>query len=137
MSAHLAARQDAQAVLFSFANRARFAMLRHSAKARSTDNPLLQPAKTMNTTQRFTLNPDYKAEQFDEEVLLYSVSAGQGVYLNETAFLVWEMCARGLSVAEMAAQLEAAYPEQQEVIGEELATALDSLLKNGIIHPAA
>jgi hypothetical protein len=112
-------------------------MLRHSAKACSSDNPLLQPAKTMNTTQRFSLNPDYKAEQFDEEVLLYSISAGQGVYLNETAFLVWEMCARGLSAAEMATQLEAAYPEQQEVIGEELAAALDSLLKNGIIHPAA
>lgn len=111
-------------------------MLRHSVKACSVDNPLFQTAKTMNTTQRFTLNPDYKAEQFDNEVLLYAVSAGQGVYLNETALLVWEMCGRGLSAAEMAAQLEAAYPEQQEVIGDELAAALDSLLENGIIHPA-
>jgi hypothetical protein len=90
----------------------------------------------MNVMRRFALNPDYKAERFDDEMLLYAVAAGQGVYLNETAFLVWEMCGRGLSAEEMAAQLEAAYPEQQAVIREELAAALASLLENGIIHPA-
>lgn len=90
----------------------------------------------MNAVRRFILNPDYQAERFDDEVLLYAVSVGQGVYLNETAFLVWELCGCGLSEEEMAVQLEAAYPEQQAVIRDELAAALRSLLANGIIRPA-
>ncbi|WP_417908573.1 PqqD family protein [Candidatus Electronema sp. PJ] len=90
----------------------------------------------MDNTQRFTLNQDYKVEQFEDEILLYAVTTGKGVYLNETACLVWEMCGKGLAVGEMIALVTEAYPEQQAVIPKDISTAIQMLLANGIVYPA-
>ncbi len=44
----------------------------------------------MENTQKFTLNPEFTVEKFDNEILLYAISKSKGVYLNETAYLVWD-----------------------------------------------
>ena len=90
----------------------------------------------MKDSQKFILNHDFKAEQFDNEILLYAISNSKGVYLNETAYLVWEMCGKGHSVIEIISLLEEAYPQQKATIREDSLTAIESLIDNGVLIPA-
>lgn len=87
----------------------------------------------MENSQVFTLNPEFKVEKFDDEILLYAVAKSQGVYLNETGYLVWEMCGKGHSVEEIIAILEQAYPQQKTTIGNDIITAIESLVDNGAL----
>ena len=81
----------------------------------------------MDRTQKFAPNPDFSVEKFDNEILLYAVSGGNGVYLNETAWLVWEMCGKGHSVDEIITLLEEAYPEHKDSISDDVITAIESM----------
>ena len=88
---------------------------------------------TIRLTQKFVLNPDFQTEEFDDEILLYSVSTGNGAYLNETACLVREMAGKGHSVKEMICLLEETFPEQKAVIADDLVAAVESLLAKGAL----
>ncbi len=90
----------------------------------------------MDDSQKFTLNSKFKVETFDNEILLYAVSNSKGIYLNETAYLVWEMCGKGHSVDEIITLLKEAYPEQRDTIREDVIAALESLVENGALIPA-
>ena len=90
----------------------------------------------MNDSRKFTLNTEFKVEVFDNEILLYSVSNSKGVYLNDTACLVWEMCGKGHSVEESIAILEEAYPEQKGTIRENVIAAVEALVENGALITA-
>lgn len=87
----------------------------------------------MDPSQRFSQNRDFSVEKFDHEILLYSVSSTTGVHLNETAFLVWQLCGQGKSSAEIIELLEAAYPHEKVNIREDVTVALSSLLECGAI----
>lgn len=87
----------------------------------------------MTDSTRFDLNPQYSVEKFDDEILLYGVSTEKGIYLNETAYLIWEMCSRELSTGEMITLLEQTYPAQKGLIREDVLTTLESLLKTGAL----
>ena len=89
----------------------------------------------MKNTQKFTLNPDFATEVFEDEILLYAVATGKGVYLNKTAGLVREMCGNGLTVEEIIALLIEAFPEQQEDVGNDIQTAVQALLTHkALLH---
>lgn len=90
----------------------------------------------MEDTRQYTINPDFKEEKFDNEILLYSVLSGKGVYLNETAYLIWQMCGKGLAVKEIIALLEEEYPSQRDVIGDDVLKTIDSLVDDGVIVAA-
>ncbi len=84
----------------------------------------------MDITQKFSPNSDFSVEKFDNEILLYAVSGGNGVYLNETAWLVWKMCGKGHSVEEIISLLEEAYPEHKDDISTDVITAVESMTGN-------
>ncbi len=90
----------------------------------------------MEDTRVFAINPDYKEEKFDNEILLYSVFSGKGVYLNETAYLVWQMCGKGLTVKEIIALLEEEYHSQLDVIRDDVLQTIDALVDEGVIVAA-
>ncbi|MCI5122499.1 MAG: PqqD family protein [Candidatus Electrothrix sp. AUS4] len=87
----------------------------------------------MQNSRKFTLHPDFTTEAFDDEILLYAVSTGKGVYLNRTAGLVLELCASGHSVEEIITLLEDAFPEQKEDIRRDVETAVEALLEHGAL----
>lgn len=87
----------------------------------------------MNTPEKFQLNQEFKVEKFDNEILLYAVSNTKGIYLNETAYLVWEMCGKGKSFEDIVATLQKAYPEAEAVIREDVHSAVQSLLENKVL----
>lgn len=79
------------------------------------------------------INSDFKLERFDNEILLYSVIDSTAVYLNETAFLVYGMCASGQSIGEIITLLEEAYPEQKDTIRQDVLSSLEQLIDNGAV----
>ena len=87
----------------------------------------------MNTPEKFQLNKEFKVEKFDNEILLYAVSNTRGIYLNETAYLVWEMCGKGKSFEEIVDTLQQAYPEAAAAIREDVQAAVQSLLENKVL----
>jgi len=87
----------------------------------------------MEFSQEFTVNPAFKVEKFDNEILLYAVSSTKGIYLNETAYLVWEMCSQDNSIEEIIVLLEEAYPGQNDTIRMDVLAAVESLVENGAL----
>jgi hypothetical protein len=88
----------------------------------------------MTDSRTFVVNPDFQVERFENEILLYAVSGGKGIYLNETAYLVWQLCRDGYSPAQVVALLEEKYPEQREAIGRDVDSAVRSLLECGALQ---
>lgn len=91
----------------------------------------------MKDSQSFTPNPAFTLEDFDNEILLYSVASTKAVYLNKTALLVYHLCAEGLNVGEIVAQLEGAYPEQRGSIRDDVISALSQLVDSEALLPHA
>ena len=87
----------------------------------------------MKNPQKFTLNPDFTTEEFEDEILLYAVATGKGVYLNKTAGLVREMCGRGQTVEEIIDLLETTFPEQKNNLRKDIQAAVQSLLEHGAL----
>jgi len=87
----------------------------------------------MKFSQKFTVNSAFKIEKFDNEILLYAVSSTKGVYLNETACLVWEMCSQDHTIEEIITLLEEAYPLQKVAIHEDVVAAIESLVNYGAL----
>lgn len=87
----------------------------------------------MNTFSTLSPNPEYRVEKFDDEILLYAMSSTKGVYLNDTAHLVWELCGQGKSVDEIIAILQGAYPEHKEEIRADVFSAVESLLDHNAL----
>lgn len=87
----------------------------------------------MEFLQKFIVNPAFKVEKFDNEILLYAVSSTKGIYLNETAYLVWEMCSQDNSIEEIIVLLEEAYPGQNDTIRMDVLAAVESLVENGAL----
>ena len=78
----------------------------------------------------YRVNPEFKVEKFDNEILLYAISNTTGIYLNETAYLVWKMCESGTSIEEIITFLEDAYPEQRNAIHKDVISAVTSLTES-------
>ena len=89
----------------------------------------------MDNSRKLTLNPDFTTEAFDDEILLYAVSTGKGVYLNKTAGLVLELCGNGHSVDEIITLLEEAFSEQQHDIRQDVENTVTTLLEHGALLP--
>ena len=78
-------------------------------------------------------NAELKLERFDNEILLYSITDTQAIYLNETAFLVYGMCGSGQSIGQIITLFEDAYPEQKVTIRSDVINALEHLIANRAI----
>lgn len=77
------------------------------------------------------LNPDYRLEKLDSEILLYSLSGTKAVYLNETAGLIWEICDGNRTVEEIIVLLAQSYPQQKAQIRPDVIATIQALIENG------
>jgi len=87
----------------------------------------------INDSQIPALNPEFILEQFDNEILLYSVAGTKAVYLNETGYLVWGLCGENRTIGKIIALLEEAYPEQMQYIRDDVITVINNLAENRVI----
>ena len=88
----------------------------------------------MNDEQKPVVNTSYTVEKFDNEILLFSETGNQAVYLNDAAYAVWLLCKENMSVGQMINSLEEVYPDQSEQIRNDVLAALETLQANGVIN---
>lgn len=91
----------------------------------------------MEYSQKFLVDHRFAVEVFDHEILLYAVSCSSGIYLNESAYLVWELCGKGLTIGEIVSLLEERYPQQGTVICKDVIAAIESLVGCGALIVAS
>ena len=80
------------------------------------------------------VNSEFSVEKFDDEILLYSESGTNAIYLNDTAHVVWLLCQEKMNVKEMVSYLEQQFPDQKEKIREDVIAALNTLHLNGVVE---
>ncbi len=90
----------------------------------------------MNLSVSYIQNPAYHTEEFDNEVLLYSLEQDDGIYLNQTAYIIWSLFKERHSTQELIALLQTTYPTQKETIGNDIIDAVTALHSYGAIIPA-
>lgn len=76
----------------------------------------------------------FQLERLDESVLLYHPGLTKTMRLNETAAVLWELCDGEHSVGDIADMLADAYPDQAEVIAEDVSVAVRSLADEGAVR---
>ena len=79
------------------------------------------------------INPEFQVEKFDNEILLYTPTDTKAVYLNETAYLIWQICGGERTVGDIIQLLEEEYPGQKDVIRNDVIAALQTLVDSGAI----
>jgi hypothetical protein len=88
----------------------------------------------MNDEQKPVINSGYSVEKFDDEILLYTETEAQAVYLNDAAYAVWLLCKEEMSVGQMIQYLEEVYTGHKEQIRNDVVSALETLQSNGVIE---
>lgn len=88
----------------------------------------------IDLSQQFSPSEEYVVEVFDQEILLYATTKSSGVYLNETAYLVWQLCGEGKSAGQIISLLEKNYPEETSAIHSDVISAISSLVECGALR---
>jgi hypothetical protein len=78
--------------------------------------------------------PDFIVEPLEGELLLYHLDEQKVLYLNQTAYLIWQLIDGKRSVGDILGLLSAAYPESKEQITVDLDDTLKLFLENGCIE---
>jgi len=79
-------------------------------------------------------SPSAQAQKFDSEVVVYCQQRKKAIYLNETASLVWQLCDRTRTVADIVELISQNYPEQAEEVRGNVFEAIESLWLEGAIR---
>jgi len=87
----------------------------------------------MNIKSKPEVNLAYTVEKFDDEILLYTEAGTQGVYLNDAAYVVWQLCKEDLTIEQIIEYLEDSYPGQKDQIKDDIIAALNTLESNNVI----
>ena len=90
----------------------------------------------MDLNSKPVVNPSFVAENFDGEILIYNETGTTAFYLNDAANAVLQLCREDLTVGEIIAYLQEAYPEHESTIGDEVIRVLESLVSNEVIELA-
>ncbi len=77
---------------------------------------------------------DFKLEEIDGEILLYSPKATQAVYLNQSAAVIWQMCNGELSTQEIIEVLQHQFPEDASTIADDVIETIEQLVSSKAIR---
>ncbi len=87
----------------------------------------------MDRNRKPKINESYTAEKFDDELIIYSEEGEKGLYLNNTAQAVLQLCSEKLTVAQIIEFFQQHYPDQKEEVDSNVVEALSTLESNGVI----
>jgi Coenzyme PQQ synthesis protein D (PqqD) len=72
-------------------------------------------------------------EEMDGESLIYQHPTKQGIYLNETATVIWRLCDGARSVDAIVAALAEIYPDVASDIASDVHDTIDRLIELGAV----
>ena len=76
----------------------------------------------------------FMVERLDDDLLLYHPTKTLTVRLNESASAIWDLCDSRRSVAEMAAVLREAFPDDGDAVVGDMKAALARFEHHGAIR---
>jgi len=76
----------------------------------------------------------YWIQEFDGELLLYYYAQTKGIYLSETAVLIWRLCDGQRRIADIEYLLRRIYPEATDRITQDLPLAFNQFVECGAIE---
>jgi len=79
----------------------------------------------------------FQLEELDGETLLYRHSEKKLVYLNESAASVWKLCDGKRTALEITSLLVDVYPEARETMAADVAAAIESLVREGVLRTSS
>ena len=79
-------------------------------------------------------NNDFKLEEIDGEVLLYSPKATQSIYLNPSASIIWQMCTGELTIQEIIDILQHQFPDDLSGIAGDVKDTIDKLVSSKAVE---
>jgi Coenzyme PQQ synthesis protein D (PqqD) len=75
----------------------------------------------------------YLFEEMDGEGLVYRAAAKQGIYLSETATVVWKLCDGTRTVDEIIDFFVATYPDAADAVRTDVSETIDELIRAGAL----
>jgi Coenzyme PQQ synthesis protein D (PqqD) len=72
-------------------------------------------------------------EEMDGESFAYRPPAGQGIYLNETATVIWKLCDGTRSVQQIVELLVDTYPGAADEVLVDVSDTIDNLMRIGAL----
>lgn len=79
-------------------------------------------------------SPETRMQKFDDEVVVYCTQRKKAIYLNETAAVIFELCDRTRTVADIVKLISENYPDQIEEVREHIIAAIEYLWREGAIR---
>lgn len=73
-------------------------------------------------------NDNFKLEEIDGELLLYSPKATQSVYLNSSASVIWQLCTGEHTTQEIITLLQQQFPEESDSITKDVTDTITQLI---------
>lgn len=74
------------------------------------------------------INDDFKLEEIDGEVLLYSPKATQAIYLNASASVIWQLCTGEFTTQEIIDLLQQQFPDESASIAKDINETITQLV---------
>ncbi len=78
-------------------------------------------------------NSDFELTDFDDEIILFSVSQEKAVYFNQTAQFIWRLCDGKNSINDLIDGLQQQYPNETD-IKQQIIDALQQMLHDNVIN---
>ena len=75
----------------------------------------------------------FEMQRFEDEILLFDAYSATGIWLNQTASLVWLLCDGERRLSDIIDFLRETYPRAADRLPSEVAEAVDLLSGHGAI----
>ena len=84
-------------------------------------------------TQTPTTVSDFKLEEIDGEMLLYSPASTRSIYLNPSASVIWQLCNGEATISEIIEALSERFPDAAAEMGKDVDETIQTFLDNEAI----
>lgn len=76
---------------------------------------------------------DFKLEELDGEMLLYSPASTRSIYLNPSASVIWQLCNGEATIGEITEALSERFPDAAADMQKDVAETIQTFLDNDAI----
>ncbi len=83
--------------------------------------------------QRPKAKEEYRLEEIDGELLLYSPASTRSIYLNTSASVIWQLCSGEHSVEQIITLIQESYPEARDSVATDVLKTIDEFVESDAI----
>ncbi len=80
--------------------------------------------------QKPKVKEEYRLEEIDGELLLYSLASTRSIYLNSSASIIWQLCTGEQSVSDMIDIIKEGFPEAQDSAEQDVLQTVEQFIES-------